>query len=350
MFSTKLFHAATLKLTAWYLLVIMLVSLLFSILVYQTALGELQARVEQFGQNLPNTYLSEPLVDIKQLWLTQSVVASHNIILNLGYINLAILIFGGIASYLMARLTLRPIEESHQAQSRFVSDASHEFRTPLAAMKTELEVAMRAKSLSKKEMNELLVSNLEEVNRLSELSSTLLSLSKMDYSSLTHEAVVINGIVKRTAARFNKSAKRIKFSSKSRRLLVDAHQPSIEELLKILLDNALKYSPENSEVRISLKKHYSKAIIQVKNSGKGISPKDLPHIFDRFYRADDARKYKADSSFGLGLSLAKKIVELHGGELSVTSGVNKETTFSVSLPLIEKNNRFASILSHPSEK
>lgn len=101
----------------------------------------------------------------------------------------------------------------------------------------------------------------------------------------------------------------------------------------ILTDNACKYSPPGSAVSLVLAKKASTAIFTITNEGKGIAEQDIEHIFDRFYRADTSRTKGGKSGYGLGLSLAKKIVEIHGGEISVTSTPKQATTFSVTLPL-----------------
>ena len=336
-----MFESATLKLTGWYLLIIMVISLLFSLLIFQSASSELMARLEQFGQRLPLQYIeqSSPNKTLQQLLEAQADKASHNILINLLYINSLVLATGGVASYMMARRTLRPIQKAHEAQSRFVSDASHELRTPLAVMRTELEVLLRDKSSSKDEFQKQLESNLEEVNKLTKLSQTLLSLSKMDYASLVHEEVTLVDAVQSVINRYDTSGKHIKLEQKGKPLTVDAHPPSIEELFTILIDNALKYSPENSQVTIVLARQGNKASFKISNAGEGISAKDLPYIFDRFYRADNARSGGENTSFGLGLSLAKTIVELHHGELSASSAPQGMTTFTVLLPTFKKIQR-----------
>lgn len=333
-----MFESATLKLTSWYLLIIMVISLLFSVLVFQSASNELTARLEQFGRRLPPEYQMQtaPNGNLQKLRETQAGEASHNILINLIYINCLVLATGGVASYLMARRTLRPIQEAHEAQSRFVSDASHELRTPLAVMKTELEVLLRDGSITKDDMKEQLESNLEEVNKLTKLSQTLLSLSKMDYDSLVHEEVILANAVQSAIDRYDTATRRIKLKRSGKPLTIDAHPSSIEELFTILIDNALKYSPSDSQVKITLAPRGNKALFKITNAGKGISADDLPHIFDRFYRADNARSGSEKTSFGLGLSLAKTIVELHHGELSASSAPQGMTTFTVSLPIFKK--------------
>lgn len=333
-----MFQSATLKLTGWYLLIIMVISLVFSVIVFQSASGELRTRLDQFGQGLPRGLQPDSDFDVRQLRDTQTDEATHNILVSLFYINLLMLAGGGVASYLMARRTLDPIEAAHEAQSRFVSDASHELRTPLAVMKTELEVALRSSTLSKQEMRELLTSNLEEVEKLTKLSGTLLSLSKMDYVSLAHEKISFQDTVKTVVVDNDKTGKRIKLIKLSKPLFIDAHQSSIQELFTILINNAMKYSPDDSIVTIKLTKRGNKASFEITNSGTGIAAKDMEHIFNRFYRATNSRsKNSEEDGFGLGLALAKTIVQLHNGELDVSSAPMGDTTFTALLPIYNNN-------------
>lgn len=318
-----MFHSATLKLTVWYLLILMSVGLMFSIIIYQIASSEVDSRLE----NLRQTFQPEATI--------MAVKAQSSLFTSLVYMNLLFLAIGGIASYLMARRTLEPIERTHEAQSRFASDASHELRTPLAAMKTELEVALRDPSLTKKEMKELLESNLEEVNKLSQISQTLLLLSRLEHTGLSTSKIVINDIVRRSVERMDRGQGRIIYSPVEKPLYIQANKVSIEELVTILIDNALKYSPKNSKVRVDLRRKGKKAQLQVHNTGRGIKPEELPYIFDRFYQVDESRSNSGKTGFGLGLSLAKKIIEVHQGDLSVSSQPGKKTIFTVSLPLFE---------------
>lgn len=333
-----MFHSATLRLTGWYLLLLMSISLLFSLTIYRTAttevgdrLAEFQSRIEQPG--------AAPLFDPNHRLFTafqdnQRDRASRNILATLFYVNLLILFGGGLLSYALARRTLRQIEQSHEAQSRFTSDASHELRTPLAAMKTELEVALRDPKISKAEMKELLESNLEEVNKLTVLSKTLLQLSKLDYENLEIQPVNLSDVTTEVIQRYDKNAKRIKMTLPKKPLTIKGNPASIEELVTILVDNALKYSPEKSKVKIVISQQGKNARLEITNGGKGIPNDKLPHIFDRFYRASESR---TDGGSGLGLALAKEIVALHKGELSVSSVSGGDTTFQFLLPIFKKS-------------
>lgn len=323
-----MFRSATFKLTAWYLGILVAISLLFSVVIYSISLGEVRTRIGFIQSNLG---MPQPKYEVlRELQLHET---EANLIASLSITNLIIWVAGGFGSYYLARRTLRPIEEAHEAQSRFTSDASHELRTPLASMKTELEVALRDPNLSFDETRELLTSNLEEVNKLASLSQMLLQLSRLEHSKLTSEKVDLATATKSVIKRLDKTGARIQIEGKTRRVF--ANPASVEELLTILLDNALKYSPPDSIVTIRLYGQRQMAGFEVTNSGKGIPKKDLPHIFDRFYRVDASRTGGEKKGYGLGLSLAKKIVQLHGGELSVSSS-DTHTTFSVLLPKLSK--------------
>lgn len=318
----------------------MSVSFIFSFILFQVASSEIDSRFDNLEQRLQIELGSRAdMIDLDLLRSFQVRQSETNLLVSLAYMNIAFLAIGGVASYFMARRTLDPIEQAHEAQSRFTSDASHELRTPLAAMKTELEVALRDPKLSKTEMRELLESNLEEVDKLSKISQTLLLLSRLEHGrELATGRVAINDIVRRVAERPSLSKGRIIYDAPEKSLYIKAHQVSIEELVVILIDNALKYSPAKSKVYVSLRRRGRSATLQITNSGKGIHPKDLPFIFERFYRADESRAGGEKTGFGLGLALAKRIVEIHNGDLNASSGAGKETTLTVSLPLFTKSN------------
>jgi signal transduction histidine kinase len=326
-----MFQSATLKLTVWYVAIVISISILFSVIIYSIASSEVGSRIHNLQISTPPPATSAEALIIESLRQAQINEAQGNLIGSLVITNLAIWLAGGFGSYYLARRTLRPIERAHEAQSRFTSDASHELRTPLASMKVELEVALRDQTLKKDEMRELLESTLEEVNKLTKLSHTLLQLSRLDHANIPRDKIDLGVLTQSVIERFNKTHKRIKLHN-VRKLPVIGNELSIEELLTILLDNAVKYSPPGSQIDVSLIKQPLMSGFKVTNAGEGISPDNLPHIFNRFYRADESRTNSSQKGYGLGLSLAKKIVELHNGELSVSSAPQQETTFKVLLP------------------
>lgn len=332
-----MFHAATLRLTGWYLLILMSTSILFSLAIYNVAtvevrdkLDAIQTRYDERGWGILDSP-GQRLMDAFRE--RQDRAAMNNIALSLFYVNILVLIGGGTLSYMLARRTLRQIELAHEAQSRFASDASHELRTPLTAIKSELEVALRDKKLSKSDMQEVMKSNLEEVNKLTTLSDMLLTLSRMNHADISFQAVNLGNITAEVVQKYDKNLNRVKFQQPKSPILVRANPTSLEELVTILVDNALKYSPEKSKIDIKLSVKGKKALFEITNRGKGIPTEKLPFIFDRFYRADESR---TEGGSGLGLSLAKEIVAIHKGELTVTSAINANTTFTVTLPVAHK--------------
>lgn len=329
-----MFQSATLKLTIWYASIIIVISLIFSVIIYSTASTEVGTRIGYLQKSARPMYLDQP--GFNSLRDAQVREAEGNLIASLTITNLCIWIAGGVGSYYLAKRTLRPIQEAHEAQSRFTSDASHELKTPLASMKIEIEVALRDPALKKEEMRELLVSNLEEVNKLTKLSHTLLQLSRMDHDKIVYEKISLNTIAKSVIERFDKTGTRVKLAS-NQSLIVFANESSVEELLTILIDNAVKYSPDDSIVHVTLVHQKNMSGFEVTNTGKGIASDVLPHIFDRFYRADTSRTGGSKKGYGLGLSLAKKIVELHAGELTVSSAPQHTTMFRVLLPKFSQN-------------
>jgi signal transduction histidine kinase len=235
----------------------------------------------------------------------------------------------------LARRNLIPIEKAHEAQSRFTSDASHELRTPLAVMKIELEAALRDKNASTDELKEVLSSNLEEVNKLSKLAEMLLNLSRSDHTKLKIESVNLTKITKNVVRDFKLPTSRISLTAISH-LTVKGDETALSELVKVLIDNALQYSPKGSQVLINLSKQDNQAKFEITNTGPGISQDKLPHIFERFFRADSSRTNGEHKGYGLGLALAKSIVELHNGELMASSTPDVETTFTFLLSLKSK--------------
>lgn len=323
-----MFESATLKLTGWYLLILMTISLVFSGIIYQISISELNARLGFFESQIEHD--NGPLSGRPDVFRQSQVdKANDSIFFALLYTNLAVLLLGGFASYISARRTLRPIEEAHEAQSRFTSDASHELRTPLAVMKSELEVALRDPKLTKEEMYELLQSNLEEVNRLSTLSMTLLQISRQEYSELKMTKINLSTIVKQLVKAHRLSPDRLQIEVEPGAVIL-GNDSSVRELLTILLDNALRYSPEDSLISMRVTKAKGDVVCEIANYGDGIAQEDLEHVFERFYRGNKARTTENLSGFGLGLSLAKKICDLHGALISLNSDPEKLTVATVT--------------------
>lgn len=321
-----MFKSAILKLTGWYLLILMSISILFSAAIYQTATNEVSFRLDRYRNNFSQS--QQPHFSGKDSFLIIEMNdASSRIIFELFLQNVFILIGGGLLSYLLAKRTLKTIEVAHESQTRFTSDASHELRTPLAAMKTEIEVALNDKNSTKSELVETLKSNLEEVDRLTVLSNMLLNLSRLDDKGLQKIAINARSITDKTISTFGSKAALID-NKTEKHIKILGDKIAIQDLLSILIDNALKHSPEKSKITISSLSQDKSSQIIVTNQGK-ISGRALPHIFDRFYREDKSRNA---NGFGLGLSLAKKISKAHKGNIRVENNIDNQVSFIISLP------------------
>lgn len=329
----QLLQSATLKLTAWYLLIIMLLSLGFSLVLYSLSSAELERQLPLRGSRIEALFPdAESFIAFRQ---NQIDAGRARLASNLIVINLVTLAAGGAASYLLARRTLQPIADAMEAQGRFISDASHELRTPLTAMQAEIEVSLRGSStLSKTAMKSLLESNLQEVNKLRNLSDRLLQLSAENQLQLSPVNLEEPAIDAMNRMLVTAQAKHIAIENEVRPLKVTANAESLSDLLIILLDNAIKYSPEGSTVRLTSDVKGRTALLRIADMGIGINASDLPHIFDRFYRADVSRtSLKGINGYGLGLAIARRIVAMHKGSIDVQSTPGKGTIFTIKLPL-----------------
>jgi signal transduction histidine kinase len=329
-----MFHSAALKLTAWYLAIIMVLSIGCSAVIYQFSSNELahntRRQVYFFNDQLNRADFNN-FANLRQQQLDQGL---NRLKADFVLFNLLVLVGGGALSYALAKRTLTPLEESLEGQKRFTADASHELRTPLTVMQSEIEVALRDSNLTKAEAVELLKSNLEEVGKLKRLSEGLLRLAQGDGQPDENSRASLSGIIKEAIERVQKpaEAKKIKIENKTKDIVLRGDHQSLVELLVILLDNAIKYSPGKSTIRIASKRQNKTARISIHDEGPGIKAADLPHIFDRFFRADSSRSKTNAEGYGLGLAIAKKITDLHDGSIEVKSAAGKGSTFTISLP------------------
>lgn len=323
----------TIKLTLSYLGILMAVSLVLTVPLYRVSVGEaersLRREQQYFGSFYPGNF--DPGYDDELSKQLDSV--RHRLQANLAGLNLVILIVGGGLSYYLARRTLSPIEAALAAQSRFAADASHELRTPLTVMKSEIEVALRDDKLTAGEARQLLASNLEEVAKLEALSGGLLRLARHEQEPLPLVRVPLASVTERAITRLEAvAAKRgVTVTATNLDFAVAGDADSLVELAVILLDNAIKYSPKGAEVQLSARRQGRLVDLIIRDHGTGIAPTDLPHIFERFYRADASRS-KDTPGYGLGLSIAAQIAELHRATIDATSRLGTGSTFVIHLP------------------
>ena len=322
------------RLTAAYSLIIALVSMLFSLVIYDVSVHQLDASFR--GHYMRAQAFDGSMVFSQPFDIESEIEQAHNKLrLQLIYLNVFIIAAGAGASYFLARRTLRPIEQSLAAQSRFTADASHELRTPLAAMQTEIEVALRGQ-LTETEARELLQSNLEEVAKLRNLSDGLLRLARAHEQSPQLAPVDLTTVAREAAGSLEILAAKKGVSievSLPAELMVNGDAGSLRELIIILLDNAIKYGGEDHIVRLGMRARGRYALLSVADQGSGIPVTDLPRIFDRFYRADASRHHAGVGGYGLGLAIARSIAEIHLGDLIATNLPEGGAIFTLKLPL-----------------
>ncbi len=331
-----MFHSARFKLTAWYLIILMTISISFSAVIFKVYANEVE-RFDRLQRTRIGIRFGLPPPPMTNPELIEE--AQRRMILNLVIINLAIAVLAGSGSYFLSGITLRPIKEMLDDQNRFISDASHEIRTPLTSLKTAMEVFLRGRKPTMKEAKTLIQESIVEVNKLQALSQSLLQLNQYQNpdGQTKLEKVNISEIVKEAIHKVLPIAKQkqILIETKLQGNYVQGNKDELTNLFVILLDNAIKYSPQKSKVQVETKKTDGHVAISIKDNGIGIAKSDLPHIFDRFYRSDSARSKKTSGGYGLGLSIAKKIANNNNASISVKSSDGKGSTFTVQLPRLK---------------
>lgn len=275
-------------------------------------------------------------VQRSQLLLEDLEAAQSALVWQLLSINGILFLLAVSTGWLLAGKTLRPIEKVHEDQRQFIADASHELRTPITALKTSLEVFLLQKKQTIKEARTLVSGSLVEVESLQYLVDKLLRLTLYQGSrrQVTMSTFSIDKLVKKSTKTIVPLAleKGLTLQVVGEAGEIQADKEKIHELLTILLENAVKYTQEGQvSVAVTTSKKY--LTLAVRDTGTGISKKDQACVFKRFYRADQSRTYSGTHGFGLGLAVAKEIVDMHQGSIQLDSKVGRGSVFTVTLPL-----------------
>jgi signal transduction histidine kinase len=242
------------------------------------------------------------------------------------------LVGSAAVSVVMAGRALRPIRVAMQRQRDFVADAAHELRTPLAIQRTVAEVEKPEPTVE--ELQSTVAQMLSQNRHLTRLVEDLSLLARTDTDAISigKAPVDLSGLLGTTSEEigFLAAENGIKLAAEVRGgVTVVGDVVRLRQLILILLDNALKHTPPGGEIQVRLLTKGDRAVMQVSDSGTGISPADLPRVFDRFYRADEAR---AGEGTGLGLAIARWIVEAHGGQITASNANPHGAVFAVTLP------------------
>ena len=229
------------------------------------------------------------------------------------------------------------IESLDEARNQFVSNASHELKTPLATMKIMIESLIYQPEMESGLRTEFLTDINREIDRLSSIVSDLLTLVRMDVKDvkLARENMSLAALIKDTEHLLTPLKEK-----RGQKLVLSlqddcdmyADRTKLQQVVYNLMENAFKYTQPGGTVWVTLQKSGRSAVLRVQDNGPGIAAEHLPHIFDRFYRVDKARSRESGGT-GLGLAIVHQLVMLHGGEIRVESEVGKGTVFTVELPL-----------------
>lgn len=267
------------------------------------------------------------------------VTAQLKITTNLIYTFLAVALVMLAVIYLTSRYfanrSIEPVRKAFEKQRQFIADASHELKTPLAVINTNAEVLLANSEDSIQSQSKWLHHIKSETERMKALANDLLYLARMDdargqliFVPFDLSEAVESVILTMEAVIYEKE---LAFTYEIEpRLSMTGSSEQVKQVVMILLDNAVKYANPRGAIHLELKKQHHRPLLKVTNTGEGIAPEHINHIFDRFYRADASRSRK-HGGYGLGLAIAKSIVEGHKGKIFVKSVPNGQTSFYVQL-------------------
>jgi len=242
-----------------------------------------------------------------------------------------------VVSLFFANRSIKPLAEAWSKQKQFVADASHELKTPLSIVNANYDVLLANQDETIKSQIKWLGYMRIGMDRLTKLIDDLLTLAKIEDVRLETQkqsfniSTAIQETIWSMEAAVNEKGIKLNCSIDPD-IVVKSDAEKVKQVIAIMLDNAIKYTDDNGQIEISLLRSKRQITFSIKNSGKGIAKQDLPKVFDRFFRAESSRTHKS-GSYGLGLSIAKTIMDRLGGEINVTSVENEWTTFTIQLKL-----------------
>ena len=240
----------------------------------------------------------------------------------------------------LARRSIKPVSEAWDAQRRFISDASHELKTPLAVILANVQILQKSKSMDEEDQR-WVNRTADEASHMKGLVEDLLTLARADEAKagsvgatgpmveLDLSEIVDESALEFDAVAFERGCEIDCDAAPGIKVKGDKQQ--LGRVMNTLIDNATKYAAKGTTVKVEVRREGKKASVTVNNMGGVIDPEELAHLFDRFYRTDKARSREETGGFGLGLAIAKSIVEAHGGKIWATSDATNGTTFHVTI-------------------
>ncbi|WP_339273305.1 HAMP domain-containing sensor histidine kinase [Paenibacillus sp. FSL W8-0187] len=244
-----------------------------------------------------------------------------------------------ISGYALARRALIPIQKAWDKQQQFVADASHELRSPLSVVRGQTQILLRHPDHTIEEESAPISAILKETKRMSNMVDGLLLLTRGD----SHEEVIlynpvrVDGIIKEIAKNMEPimdyKQLRLQLHVEGPEFLINGDEDRLIQLFMILLDNAIKFTQSDGQIDLECIRQGKSVLVTIKDNGVGISEHELPLIFNRFYKGDSSRN-RGDHGAGLGLSIARWIVDQHQGSVHISSGVGCGTTVMIRFPEI----------------
>jgi signal transduction histidine kinase len=251
------------------------------------------------------------------------------------------LLLSFLGAWFLSGRSLVPIEQAFRRQQEFVADASHELRTPLTVLRSATELLNRHRAEPLEANGDLFDDVRFEIDRLERLTVDLLTLARSDRGELQLAVAPLNlgdlaaDVVRRTAPLALERG--VKLSHQQERAVAEVDPDRLNQVLLILLDNAIQHTPAGGSVEVRVHRQATEALIEVTDTGQGIPPEHLTGIFDRFYRVDPSRS-RAQGRTGLGLAIARGLIEAHGGQLTLTSRPQVGTVATIRLSLADEQD------------
>ena len=320
------FLYARLRLTILYTIVTMTIVTLFSLALFIS--------LDRSSRGLLDDDQQSDLITMQNHKFRSNIEDIENTIM---YVDFFLLFLVSGLGYIIAGKILNPIKKNMETQKRFLADASHDLRTPLAIMKSESQVLFQSNSRIIDEYKQVIGSNIEEINKMTDLVEDLLHIARNE--SIRSETILSEDV--NLQKLIEKLISRIKLESNKKNIRINVegtiissikgNANNLERAIQNILKNAINYTPKDGKIKVSLNQERNSCSIKVLDTGVGIKESDLPYVFDRFYKAEHSRNDASGS--GLGLPIAKQIIEQHGGTIKIVSKLNNGAEIIITIPL-----------------